>query len=140
INSLDGDHVYLYFGAGRGGRYYYGVDATRYNSPRKLWNAPIQGGLGGLDMNMSGPVDEFAELGYTMAEPVRGRVRIDGTDHDVLVLSGGYDPDYESLPDEVGFVDSGEDMGRAIYLVDARTGEKLWTGAGAGVKDAAFDD
>src|SRR5690606_28359574 len=37
LGTISGsDHVYLYFGAGRGGRFYYALDATSYNDPQML--------------------------------------------------------------------------------------------------------
>lgn len=112
-NIETGDHVYLYFGAGRGGRFYYGLDVTSYTSPKLLWSAPITGGGAG----------DFAELGYTTAEPVRGRVKIGTTSYDVLFISGGYDLNEDNMP-----TSANDTMGRALYIVNATDGQMLWRG------------
>lgn len=117
------DRVYLYFGAGRGGRHYYAMDVTSYSSPKLLWNTAITGGVSG---------DAFEELGYTTAEPVHATIKLGGSKKQVLILSGGYDPDYDILPTDTDVTASTEDMGRAIYIVDALSGNPLFTISAAG--------
>lgn len=109
-----GDSVYIYSGMRRGGRNYYGLDVTDRSSPSVLW--AIRGGQG-----------DFDELGQSWADPVKHRVRLGGEVKDVLFISGGYD----SQQDVVG-VRTEDTMGRAIYMVDATTGERLWWSGPAG--------
>ncbi|MCR9190423.1 MAG: PilC/PilY family type IV pilus protein [Alteromonadaceae bacterium] len=102
------DSVYIYSGMRRGGRNYYGLDVTDRSAPSVLW--AIRGGQG-----------DFTELGQTWSDPVKHRVRLGDEIREVLFFSGGYDPNQ----DNVG-VRTEDSMGRAIYMVDATTGERLW--------------
>lgn len=107
--SVDtGDSVYIYSGMRRGGRNYYGLDVTDRNSPSVLW--VIRGGEG-----------DFQELGQSWSDPVKHRVRLGKDVKDVLFISGGYD----SNQDATG-ARAEDSVGRAIYMIDAKTGERLW--------------
>ncbi|MEE4203330.1 MAG: PilC/PilY family type IV pilus protein, partial [Halieaceae bacterium] len=116
IDATEGDHVYLYIGQRRGGRNYYALDVTDRNAPRLMWK--IKGGEG-----------DFGDLGQSWARPIPGKLNIDGIDKDVLYISGGYDlsNDNETLKNVTA-----DSMGNAVYIVDATTGQKIWSvGAGA---------
>jgi len=117
IESGEGDHVYLYFGERRGGRNYYALDVTNRDAPKLLWR--IQGGAG-----------DFDELSETWSRPKRARVQIGATEKDVLIFGGGFDPDQETST-----VPGPDSQGRAIYMVDALTGQRLWW---AGYDDPAL--
>ncbi|MGH8523722.1 MAG: pilus assembly protein, partial [Gammaproteobacteria bacterium] len=108
IEPGEGDHVYLYFGERRGGRNYYAVDVTNRDAPELLWK--IEAGVG-----------DFKELGETWSAPKHTKVKIGTSEKDVLIFGGGYDPIQESATVPV---DDGQ--GRAIYMVDAETGGRLW--------------
>lgn len=108
ISAADGDHVYLYAGMRRGGRSYYALNATDRTAPKAMWK--ISGGSG-----------EFAELGQSWSEPVKSKVNIGGAVKDVLVIAGGYDTNQDLVDRR-----SHDSMGRAIYIVDALTGSRLW--------------
>lgn len=109
-NSLvdTADSVYIYAGMRRGGRNYYGLDVSDRSSPSVLW--AIRGGEG-----------DFKELGQSWSDPVKHKVRLGSEIKDVLFFSGGYD----TQQDDVG-IRTEDTMGRAIYMVDATTGERLW--------------
>jgi type IV pilus assembly protein PilY1 len=72
---------------------------------------------------ITGGTGDFTELGQTWSQPVPGTINIDGTDVDVLFFSGGYDPDQDDT--DLRAVD---DLGRAIYIVNAETGALIWSG------------
>lgn len=108
VVDAEDDSVYIYSGMRRGGRNYYGLDVTNRNSPSVLW--AIRGGEG-----------DFSELGQSWSDPVKHRVRFGDEIREVLFFSGGYDP----AQDNVG-VRTEDSMGRALYMVDAVTGERLW--------------
>ena len=112
-----GDHAYIYTGMRRGGSNYYALDVTDRNNPELLWT--IQGGSG-----------NFAELGQSWSQPVKTKVDIGGTLTDVLVFAGGYDENQDSAT-----TPQNDNIGRALYIVDANTGARLWwagpTGSGA---------
>ncbi|WP_432471145.1 PilC/PilY family type IV pilus protein [Amphritea sp. HPY] len=104
------DFVYLYAGMRRGGRSYYALNVTDRTKPEMLWQ--INGGESGSD---------FEELGQTWSEPQRITVKFDDEVKDVLLFAGGYDPNQDNAS-----VRTSDTVGRAIYMVDAKTGELFW--------------
>jgi len=106
------EHVYLYAGMRRGGNHYYALDVTNRDAPKLLWQ--IDGGTG-----------DFAELGQTWSRPVVTKIKLsDGSalvERDVLIFAGGYDTDQDNA-----ILPADDDIGRAIYIVDAATGQRLW--------------
>ncbi|MCW8923540.1 MAG: PilC/PilY family type IV pilus protein [Gammaproteobacteria bacterium] len=103
-----GEHVYLYFGMRRGGRYIYSMDVTNRNSPKLRW--VIEGGTG-----------DYAELGQTWSAPNIERIIMGGSERTVLIFGAGYDTNQDYLTTRG--VDS---VGRGIMIADADTGELLW--------------
>ncbi|MDW7643697.1 MAG: PilC/PilY family type IV pilus protein [Desulfuromonadales bacterium] len=94
------DQVILVFGERRGGTSYWALDVTDPDYPTVLWT--INPGLA-----------EFSELGESWSEPEFGKVKYgdpEETRH-VLFIGGGYS--------EINT------QGRAIYIVDVLTGQKL---------------
>lgn len=119
----DDGRVHLFVGMRRGGRNYYALDVTMPDAPELMWT--LRGGSG-----------EFSELGQTWSRATPTRVRIGNTEHDVLVFAGGYDPDQDEAPARAA-----DDQGRAIYIVDAATGERLWSGGpNPAAHEAEFED
>jgi type IV pilus assembly protein PilY1 len=95
----------------RGGRNYYALDVTNPDAPKVLWT--IKGGTG-----------DFAELGQSWGRPIPGRIKLkDKAAQDVLFISGGYDVSKDGQT-----VRSPDSLGRALYVVDAKTGDKIWSG------------
>jgi len=110
---VDGtDKVYLYAGMRRGGKKYYALDVTNPSAPSLLWE--IDGGVG-----------SFNKLGQSWSKPVLAKVDLDGDNataaKDVLIFGGGYDTDQDTATNR-----QADDEGGAIYIVDARTGARLW--------------
>ncbi len=107
-----GESVYLYAGMRRGGNYYYALNVTDRANPKLLWK--ITGGTG-----------DFAELGETWSRPMVTKIKLfDGTslvDRTVLIFAGGYDTAQDSVS-----VPASDAVGRAIYIVDAATGQRIW--------------
>jgi len=119
IESADGDHVYVYVGMRRGGSNYYALDVTERSAPKLKW--VIRGGENGS----SG----FSELGQSWSRPTLTTIKYGAGIRTVLIFGGGYDTDQDDNPvDEDGNIIYGatDDIGRAIFIVDADTGEKLW--------------
>ena len=112
------EHIYLYAGMRRGGRNYYGLNISDRSAPKMLFE--IEGGI--VD-------DKFEELGQTWSGMTVARVMFDNgeggglKETDVLFFGGGYDENQDgSLP-------AADTMGRAIYMVDAKSGDLLaWIG------------
>ncbi|TDU30788.1 type IV pilus assembly protein PilY1 [Panacagrimonas perspica] len=106
-----GRSVLLYFGLRMGGRQYYAMDVTTRTAPTLKW--VIRGGGTGL----------YRELGQSWGRAVPARITVNGAVRSVIVLSGGYDikQDLEDVP-------TADSMGRAVFIVDANTGERIWWG------------
>lgn len=106
-----GRSVYLYAGLRMGGRQYYALDVTTNTAPTLKF--VIRGGG-------TGP---FRELGQSWGRAVPARIRVNNTVRSVIVLSGGYDikQDAEDVP-------TPDSMGRAVFIVDSNTGERIWWG------------
>ncbi|NMY53100.1 PilC/PilY family type IV pilus protein [Pseudomonas sp. WS 5011] len=131
-----GEFVYAYATMGRGGRNIYALDITTPTSPRLLWQ--IIGGENGT----SG----FAKLGQTWSAPVKTKVQV-GTASDsnpptdVLIFAGGYDPEQDAQVDgDTNYVRRVDDMGNAIYIVNAKTGALIWSASNASGHDAVLTD
>ena len=108
ISSSDGDHVYIYSGMRRGGNSYYALDVTSRTNPKLLWS-------------ITGGTPDFLELGQTWSRPNKTKVNIGGTVKDVLIFSGGYDENQDGVN-----TPQDDNIGRALYIVDANTGARLW--------------
>jgi type IV pilus assembly protein PilY1 len=116
----DADHVYLYIGMRRGGKHYYALDVTDTSAPVLMWM------IDGEDSN-----GKFAELGQTWSEPVVSKVKHEDLEKTVLIFGGGYDEDQDSNNTR-----QHDTEGRALYIVDAKTGKRLWW---AGPADSSAD-
>lgn len=123
-----GEKAYLYIAMRRGGSQYYALDVSEINNPRYLWS--IQGRTNTLDTDLSTADGDFVELGDTWSRPIRTRVRDGSSVVDVLVFGGGYDPNQDpaasSGTDDLTESRTTDGVGRAVFIVNARTGAKLW--------------
>ena len=99
---------YLYTGLRRGGRDYYALDISQRSAPKFLFK--IEGGAG-----------DFERLGQTWAKAMPTNIKLNNEIIPVLIISGGYDPVNENNP-----AWAKDTIGNAIYIVDARTGTRLW--------------
>lgn len=99
---------YLYTGLRRGGRDYYALDVSQRSAPQFLFK--IEGGTG-----------DYERLGQTWAKAMPTNIKLNNEIIPVLIISGGYDPVNENNPSWAK-----DAMGNAIYIVDARTGTRLW--------------
>ena len=116
-----GEHVFAYFGMRRGGNNIYALDVTNTEAPELKWT--IFGGTNGTT--------GFQDLGQTWSKPILSKVNWACTDlddpatcttKDVLFFGGGYDP----IHDNADSATTGDD-GAAIYMVDANSGDLLWS-------------
>lgn len=121
INDIDengaingADTVYLYIGMRRGGRNIYSLDVTNPDIPKLRWI--INGGTG-----------DYAEMGETWSSVNVEKMNISGTEKTVLIFGGGYDDDQDVVT-----VRTPDAVGRAIYIVDAETGARLWSAGPSG--------
>lgn len=113
-----GEKVFLYFGSGRGGSFYYALDVTDPTAPQMLWKADGA---------------TLPKLGESWSAPVPTRIDIQGatyhannTGKHVLVIGGGYEPDQDNE------TFSTDITGNAIYIVDAYSGNLLWHASNSG--------
>ncbi|MBA2963470.1 hypothetical protein HZF09_15165 [Ramlibacter sp. CGMCC 1.13660] len=97
---------YLYLTMRRGGRFIYGLDVSQPQSPQRLWT-------------ISNTSTGFEELGQTWSRP---RLTVlQNWANPVLVFGGGYDPAQDTEPPGTST------MGRAVYIVDAVSGDLVWS-------------
>ncbi len=121
IDADDGDHVYIYVGMRRGGNNYYALDVTDRTAPTLKW--VIRGGPDGTP--------GFEELGQSWSKPTLASIKVGNDTKKVLIFGGGYDKAQDDNPLNADAQD--DTIGRAIFIVDAKTGERLWW---AGPKDS----
>ncbi|SDT92478.1 PilC/PilY family type IV pilus protein [Halopseudomonas salegens] len=107
--------VMIYGGMRRGGNQYYALNVTNVSSPTLAWQ--ISGGTG-----------DFKDLGQTWSTPKVARFP-DGAGGSipVVIFGGGYSP--EDHDDHMGR-QSQDAKGNAIYVVNADTGELVWSAGG----------
>ena len=123
IEPANSEHVYLYIGQRRGGRDYYALDVTNRAAPKFLWQ--ISGGSG-----------SFAELGQSWSQPALAKVKVGANDKMVLVFGGGYD----AATQDGANTYANDTVGRAMFMVDATTGAKVWSGGHDNTFDETFAD
>ena len=116
IDSASNEHAFLYAGMRRGGSSYYAFDVSDKDAPQFKWQ--IAGGPGGTA--------GFEELGETWSRMSPTTIKYGSNEKKVLIFGGGYDNAQDDKTTR-----SPDSIGRAIYIVDADTGDLLWSG-GAG--------
>jgi type IV pilus assembly protein PilY1 len=118
-NNNDGiiDKAWIFIGLRRGGDSYYAVDVSNPDSPRLMWK---------INSDSAG----FSELGQTWSQPKIAYSTINivaGVPKPVLIFAGGY-----SINKDSSGVGSNDSVGRAIYMVDAESGNLLWSATPTG--------
>jgi type IV pilus assembly protein PilY1 len=107
-----GDTVWIFFGLRRGGSSYYAMDLSNPDDPKLMWH---------IDNNTA----DFSELGQSWSQPKVGFSKLNitsGVAKPVLFFGGGYD----ISKDNAG-VGGDDNVGRAVYMVDAETGALKWS-------------
>ncbi len=114
-------------GMRRGGSSYYALDITSPDSPTLAWK---------IDSSSTG----FSELAQTWSMPSVGTFSYNvgsvATVNPGLVFGGGYDTNKDSCTPSDSET-CNDVTGRAVYIVDALTGDKIWSIDGA---SCAADD
>jgi type IV pilus assembly protein PilY1 len=114
VSSGDGDKVYLYVGARRGGRLLYALDVSDPDQPRLLWRRGCRTPTGSTECDSG-----YAELGQTWSMPQPVTVR--HTADPVIFMGAGYDNvANDALPQGTA------SMGRGILAINGKTGEVIW--------------
>ncbi|SHL72952.1 PilC/PilY family type IV pilus protein [Rhodanobacter sp. OK091] len=106
--------TYIYVTARRGGRLIYAFDVSDPTLPKFLWSRT----------NADIPV-----LGQTWSQPKLALVK--GNTNPVVIMGGGYDTNEDTDPATVP-----DTMGNAIVVLDAFTGNTVWTACPSGCTTA----
>ncbi len=112
VDIGDGDEVWIFFGLRRGGNSYYALNLTQPNNPKRMWK--IKGGTG-----------DFADLGQTWSQPkvTYSKLNASGnTARPTLIFGGGYDINKDNSG-----IATDDTVGKGVYMVDAETGDFLWS-------------
>ncbi|TWX50667.1 pilus assembly protein [Colwellia hornerae] len=113
IDSASGDKAWIFFGLRRGGSSYYAMDISDPDLPKLLWH---------IDADSPG----FSHLGQSWSQPKIGfsalNLDANGALKPVLFFAGGYDTTKDNLS-----VGADDELGRAVYMVDAATGTLKWS-------------
>ena len=107
-----GEAAYLFLGMRRGGQNYYAFDISDRENPRLAWVI-----RGGQDAG-------FEEMGQSWSAMTPTRMIVGGVIKNVLVFSAGY----STAQDDQRFSQTYDNTGRGIYIVEAESGEKVWSG------------
>lgn len=139
IDPLTGEYVRLFFSMRRGGDSIFALDVTPDSAV--LTDTDGVGGLTPSYMwRIDGSSTQFPNLGQTWSRPKPAVVRVpksgggagDSELKTVLIFAGGYDTAQDG-----GFGKS--NLGNAIYIVDAETGERIWWASNDEVLDGNGD-
>ncbi len=133
----ENESVFLYIGMRRGGNNYYAFDISDKDNPKLAW--VIKGGPDGGD-------PDFAELGQSWSSATHARIKDGKTERDVLIFGAGYDLNQDADPrrdangNTVIMEHSADSVGRGLFIVDAATGEKIWSVSGPDLGTGANAD
>lgn len=125
--DTDGDKgMFAYGGLRMGGEAFYGIDISDKSNPK------IKFSITPDTFNGDASTD-FTRLGQIWSKPTAAKIRLTkGSDTnknpaptDVLIFGGGYDMSYED-PEYVA-TSSTPAKGNAIYMINAKTGELIWS-------------
>ena len=120
-----GESAFLFAGMRRGGNSFYALDVSDPDRPKLAWT--ITGGQNGSA--------GFENMGQSWSRLTPVKMFINGSEKDVLIFGGGYDTLQDDLETEpaVGTpvrVHPTDQVGNGLYIVEATTGELLWSGLG----------
>lgn len=124
--------AYLYAGMRRGGSNYYALDVLNINSPQLKWviKGPEQTLVNG---NYSNATTDFtpgyAKLGRTFSAPKLAKLKVNGTETKVLIFTGGYDLDQDTIGTNEP---KNDDIGNSLFVADAETGKLIWEASKSG--------
>ena len=128
------EDAYLFVGMRRGGNLFYAFDISERTNPKLIWK--IEGGNG-----------DFSKLGQTWSKAVPTKIMVNGDIKSVLIFGGGYDaqnndPSIDTLAATrtSGGKQPPDSIGNAIFIVDALTGELIWSGQSDNNGSRKFSD
>ena len=124
VGEVTPSSVHLYIGMRRGGNNYYALDVSDKLAPKFKWQ-------------ITPATEGFSNLGQTWSTAKKAVVHwkcpatgcTESNQKDVLIFGGGYDPIHDTATAQTI-----DDQGSSVYMVDADTGELLWS-AGSSDED-----
>ncbi|AXI01521.1 pilus assembly protein [Aquirhabdus parva] len=124
-SSLTASQMNVYGGLRMGGNSYYGLNLKDFAKAASTTFTPTPRLLFRIDKNSSG----FGRMGQTWSKPVLANIRYNNAITRVMIVGGGYDPQYES-PSYVPTA-SAPAQGNTVYMVNAKTGALIWSAVDA---------
>lgn len=124
--------AWLYAGMRRGGSNYYALDVTDIDAPALKWilKGPEQTLSGSSYTNATtGFTSGFAKLGRTFSAPKLAKIKLNNIETKVLIFTGGYDLDQDIVGTNTP---KSDDIGNALFIVDADTGALIWRAGNTG--------
>lgn len=135
VDTATGKGMFAYGGLRMGGEALYGMNITTKSTPKILFTITPQG----VSSATSGKsaTTGFERLGQIWSKPVAAKIRLtkgssttkNTAPTDVLIFGGGYDMRYEE--DDYVPTSTKPAKGSAIYMVNAQTGELIWSTSSA---------
>lgn len=131
VDTASGKGMFAYGGLRMGGEAFYGMDITKKSTPKILFTI-TSAGLSSATSGKSATTG-FERLGQIWSKPVAAKIRLtkgssttkNTAPTDVLIFGGGYDMRYEE--DDYVPTSVSPAQGNAIYMIDAKTGELIWS-------------
>ena len=118
----------------RGGKSYYALDATDYESPQMIWS------LAKGDTDFEEIAQSWSEMNPIQIQYNDGTSVVETT---ALIFAAGFNGDDDGNGIDQGkdtrndsdpaFTGTDDDEGNAIYIVDADSGELIWKATGQGI-------
>lgn len=135
VDTTSGKGMFAYGGLRMGGEAFYGMDITKKSTPKILFTI-TSAGLSSATSGKSATTG-FERLGQIWSKPVAAKIRLtkgsstkkNTAPTDVLIFGGGYDMRYEE--DDYVPTSASPAKGSAIYMIDAKTGELIWSTSSA---------
>lgn len=111
-NKLTASRMDVYGGLRMGGSSFYGLDLSSATAPKlKFRLYPVAGG-------------DYERMGQSWSKPVLANIRYGNVIKRVMIIGGGYDPQYES-PSYVPTASSPA-KGNTVYMVNTEDGSLIW--------------
>ncbi|QIT19683.1 VWA domain-containing protein [Acinetobacter pittii] len=115
VSKVTAKQMNIYGGMRMGGSSYYGLNVLNPASPKLLFRV-------GADQT------DYSRMGQSWSKPVLANIRYNGVIKRVMIVGGGYDQCYENpnITLSNSCFTNGKAKGNAVYIIDAKTGQRLW--------------
>lgn len=121
---------WVYGGMRMGGSSYYALDLTDIDQPKIKFRIDPESGKVYKTNDTSGTAyGDLSKMGQSWSKPTIAYVQWKGQRKLVMLVGGGYDPQYEN------FTAGKTTKGAGVYMFDADTGNLLWSTYDASVGD-----